>query len=634
MEKNYPSLSTEESTEKLEAALRAGSPPTQDPPLVLTTLFARTVRLHGGAVALADGAERVTYDRLNRRANRMARHLQARGVGRGDRVGVHMHRSPDLYAVLLAVLKAGGCVVPLDPAHPTQYLARILREARPSPVICDDPDDLPPEARAGALSRDDLVRGSEGLPDGDTDPGTGPEDTAFLMYTSGSTGRPKGVRIAHRGLARLGPHSGPLDIGPPDGLTQSAAFSFAASTIEIWLAFLHGATLLPMPPGLPSLPVLREAVEERGATVLSLPCGLFNALVDQEPECLRPVRIVLLSGDFPSPGHLRRALAHTDAVVYNGYGCTENSSITALHPLTSPDDVDGAGVVPIGRPLPTVTLEVYDPSMRPCDADEVGELCVGGTGVALGYADQPELTAEKFTRNPDGDGLLYRTGDLARRNDNGDIVLVGRSDGMVKIRGFRVETSAVTLAVRALDGVADAAVKAFEDEDTHEKRLVAFYTTGDGCPADPSDLVRRLSADLPSHMVPSVFRHLEKMPTNVNGKIDRTALTVESRKNQKIRNNRNEKSEKGEKTMQNPLEAVVLQSWIEISGMDDFSTTDSFLGHGGNSLHFVQLASRLQKIFGIEITTETVFRHGTVEQLARFIEESRDQAATTSSSHG
>ncbi|CAM5235237.1 D-alanine--D-alanyl carrier protein ligase [Streptomyces spiroverticillatus] len=481
----------------------------------------------------------------------------------------------------------------------------------------------------------------------DPDPGTGPEDTAFLMYTSGSTGRPKGVRIAHRGLARLGPHSGALDITSRDGLTQSAAFSFAASTIEIWLAFLHGATLLPMPPGLPSLPVLREAVEQRGATVLSLPCGLFNALVDQEPQCLRPVRIVLLSGDFPSPDHLRRALAHTDAVIYNGYGCTENSSITALHPLSSPEDVDGGGLVPIGQPLPAVTLEVYDPELRPCDTDEVGELCVGGAGVALGYADQPELTAEKFVPDPGGEGLLYRTGDLARRNKDGDIVLVGRSDSMVKVRGFRVETSAVTLAVRALDGIADAAVKAFEDDETREKQLVAFYTTPDGRPAEAGDLVRRLSADLPSHMIPSAFRHLEKMPTNVNGKVDRTALTLEpqknshkssrkkSRKNQEFQKNRNEKSEKGGKTMQNPLEAVVLQSWIEISGMDEFSTTDSFLGHGGNSLHFVQLASRLQKIFGIEITTESVFRHGTVEQLARFIETSRDQAATASSqAHG
>ncbi len=613
---------------------RTGSPPAPAPPLVLTTLFEEVVRAHGGSFALADGAEQITYDRLNRRANRMARHLRDRGVSRGDRVGVHMRRSPDLYAVLLAVLKAGGCVVPLDPAYPAEYLARILREARPSPVICDDTDALPPEARDGALALHDLVTGSDGLPDGNPEPGTGPEDTAFLLYTSGSTGRPKGVRIAHRGLARLGPHSGPLDITPADGLTQSAAFSFAASTIEIWLAFLHGATLLPMPPGLPSLPDLREAVEKRGATVLSLPCGLFNALVDQEPECLRPVRIIVLSGDFPSPGHLRRALAHTDAVVYNGYGCTENSSITALHPLTSPDDVDGAGVVPIGRPLPAVTLDVYDPLMRPCATDEVGELCVGGTGVALGYADQPELTAEKFTEDPDGGGLLYRTGDLARRTGRGDIVLVGRSDSMVKIRGFRVETSAVTLAVRALDGVADAAVKAFEDDDTHEKHLVAFYTTPDGRPADPGDLVRRLSADLPSHMVPSAFRHLERMPTNVNGKIDRTALTVESPK-KKIQNSQNENPEKGKKTMQNPLESVVLQAWIEISGMDEFSTTDSFLGHGGNSLHFVQLASRLQKIFGIEITTESVFRHGTVEQLARFIEESRDQAATSSSaSHG
>ncbi|MFE6185824.1 amino acid adenylation domain-containing protein [Streptomyces sp. NPDC056465] len=610
-------------TENISSHLSKG------PPLVLTTLFEDTVRNSREAVALALGPHRVTYDRLNRRANRMARLLARRGVAKGDRVGVHMHRSADLYAVLLAALKAGGCVVPLDPAHPTEFTGRILGEAGTSLVVCDDPRDLPRSAREHALALDDLVRESEGLDDGDTDLGIGPEDTAFLMYTSGSTGTPKGVRIAHRGLARLGPHSGALAITPQDGLTQSAAFSFAASTIEIWLALLHGATLLPMPPGLPSLPALREAVEERGATVLSLPCGLFNALVDHEPECLRKVRIVLLSGDFPSPAHLRKALAHTDATLYNGYGCTENSSITALYPLSSADQVDGGGMVPIGKPLPTVTLEVNDPEMRPCGTDEVGELCVGGTGVAQGYADRPELTAEKFTAAQDG-GLLYRTGDLARRNADGDIVLVGRSDSMVKIRGFRVETSAVTLAMRSLDGIGDAAVKAFEDG-AREKRLVAFYTTRDGAPADPSDLVRRLSRQVPSYMVPSAFRHLDTMPTNVNGKIDRTALTLPGRSGT---HDRISTEEKGRTVMQSPLEAVVLQSWIEISGMEGFSTTDSFLGHGGNSLHFVQLASRLQKIFGIEITTESVFRHGTVEQLARFVEESRNQEASTSTSGG
>ncbi|MEU1125766.1 non-ribosomal peptide synthetase [Streptomyces sp. NPDC005899] len=599
------------------------------PPLVLTSLFEEVVRGNREAVALAQDAQRVTYDQLNRRANRMARHLVGRGVAKGDRVGVHMHRSPDLYAVVLAALKAGACVVPLDPGHPTEFVGRILREAGTAVVVCDSPDGLPAGARDGALTLPDLALHSEGLDDGDAAAGIEPEDTAFLMYTSGSTGKPKGVRIAHRGLARLGPHSGPLDITPQDGLTQSAAFSFAASTIEIWLALLHGATLLPMPPGLPSLPALRAAVEERGATVLSLPCGLFNALVDQEPQTLRNVRIVLLSGDFPSPAHLRRALAHTDATLYNGYGCTENSSITALHPLTPADVPDGAGVVPIGRPLPSVTLEVYGPAMRPCATDEVGELCVGGTGVAQGYAGQPELTAEKFTPAPGG-GLLYRTGDLARRNADGDIVLVGRSDSMVKIRGFRVETSAVTLALRSLDGIADAAVKVFED-DTREKSLAAFYTTGDGRPADPSDLVRRLSVQVPSYMVPSSFHHLGKMPTNVNGKIDRTALTLPAPSGAPKRKST---EEKGRTVMQNPLEAVVLQSWIEISGMEDFSTTDSFLGHGGNSLHFVQLASRLQKIFGTEVTTESVFRHGTVEQLARFIEESRDQARSTSTSNG
>ncbi|MFI1938104.1 amino acid adenylation domain-containing protein [Streptomyces purpureus] len=583
--------------------------------MTLPAQFERIVRAHGNRTALAFGDEALTYAQLNQRANRMARRLRAAGVGDGTPVGVHLTRSLDLYAVALAVLKAGGCVVPLNPEHPAPFLARIAEESSLHTVVHDDTDQLPDTVRGSRLAVGALAEASADLDDTDppTAPGPGPLSTAFLLFTSGSTGEPKGVRIAHRGLARLGPHSGALDIRADDCLVQSAAFSFAASTIEIWLALLHGAKLVVMPPGLPSLPVLRDAVVRHGVSVLCLPCGLFNVLVDSEPESLAGLRIILLSGDFPSPEHLERAAELTPATVYNGYGCTENSSITAVYPIRSADDVRAADRVPIGRPLPTVTLDVLDDELRPCGPGTTGQLAVGGTGLALGYLDRPELTAEKFVTAPDG-LPRYLTGDLARATPEGDIVVVGRSDSMVKIRGYRVETTAVALALRSLDSVRDVVVKAFPDG-LGGKALTAFYTTADGRAADPEDLAAHLGAQLPSYMVPSAFRHLDAMPTNVNGKVDRTALTDPATPAGP--------SAKGDTVMQNPLESVVLQAWKDISGVDEFSTTDSFLGHGGNSLHFVQLASRLQKIFGVDVATEDVFRHGTVEKLTRFVEESR-----------
>ncbi|MEU0333859.1 non-ribosomal peptide synthetase [Streptomyces sp. NPDC006193] len=584
--------------------------------LTLTDGFDRTVRSAGHEVALVSGAETVTYRQLDERAERVARALIARKVEPGDRVGVHLRRSPDLYAVMLGVLKAGACVVPINPDHPAPFVSRVVAESAPRAVVHDTGAPGVTATAGGPLSVpvEELTTGAE--PDDGTPLPTvsDPESTAFVMFTSGSTGRPKGVRIAHRGLARLGPYCGELRMSPQDCLIQSAAFSFAASTIEIWLAFLHGARLVVMPHGLPSLPALKDAIVRHGATALSLPCGLFNLLVDEEPECLGGLRLILLSGDFPSPEHLSRAARSTRAVVYNGYGCTENSSITALHPIRSADDVTREERVPVGRPLPGVTLEVLDEALRPCPPGTPGQLAVGGLGLAQGYLGDPELTARKFVTGPDG-RPRYLTGDLARTTADGDVVLVGRADSMVKIRGYRVELTAVTLALRALDGVGDAVVKAFP-EDAGDKSLTAFYTTPDGRPLDAADLARRLGGELPSYMVPSSFHHLDDLPRNVNGKVDRSALTDPSATSHKPK--------KGDTAMQNPLETVVLQAWKDISGAEDFTTTDSFLGHGGNSLHFVQLASRLQKIFGVEVSTEDVFRHGTVEQLARFVEQSRD----------
>lgn len=587
----------------------------------LVSSFAAAAREFADLTALVEGERATTYAELDRRSGRVAALLRERwGVGAGDPVGVHMARSTDLYVLVLAILKAGACVVPLNPEHPAKFVDRIVAESGMRVVLHDG--DLAFGDAVRVVPIPELVEQADSAGSEQSDVDIDGESAAFLMFTSGSTGRPKGVRIAHRGLARLGPDQGPLGVTDRDTLTQFAAYSFAASTIEIWLSLLHGATLVVLPPGLPSLRVLREAVLRHGVTMMSMPGGLFNLVVDEEPEVLAGLRAVVLSGDFPSPAHLSRAAGLMPGTIYNGYGCTENSSISLLYPIDTADDVLRHDRVPVGKPMPGVVAHVLDGDLGPCPPGEVGELCIGGTGVALGYLGQPELTDEKFVPGPDG-RVLYRTGDLARLTDGGDVVLVGRADSMVKIRGFRVETNEVELVLRDHPAVRQAVVKAF-GEDVDGKRLVGFYSTVDGEPLRPEALVEHLSDQVPAYAVPSLFDHRDSLPHNVNGKIDRSALTDPS----EIRT-----TPRGDETMNDSktlLEPVILQAWRDISNLQDFSTTDSFLGHGGNSLHFVQLANRLQKIFAVEVETEDVFRHGTVEKLAAFIDGIRE---SQSSSH-
>lgn len=581
-------------------------------PPVLTTLFDRVVKTFPERTALTEGERQTTYAELDAMSGRVAARLREHQVGVGEPVGVHLARRTELYAVMLGALKAGACVVPLNPEHPTMVVDRIVAESGLRVLVHDDARRFEPPLCT--IPVEDAVGGD------DADPFDVPltgESPAFLMFTSGSTGHPKGVRIAHRGLARLGPDQGELAVTEHDTLVQLAAYSFAASTIEIWLSLLHGATLVVPPPGAPSLDALRDLVRRNGVTMLSMPGGLFNLVVSEEPETLRGLRAVLLSGDFPSPTHLARATELVD-VVYNGYGCTENSTISLLYPMRHPEDVKRHDRVPVGKPMPGVKALVLDDDLRPCAPGEVGQLCLGGTGMALGYLGESELTAAKFTTSPDGP--VYRTGDLARRTADGDLLLVGRADSMVKIRGFRVETNEVELALRDHPAVQQAVIKAFGD-DTEEKWLVAFYSTVDGRPADTAALLSHLAERVPRYALPAQLHHLDQLPHNVNGKIDRAALTDTG----SLRT-----TAKGDLAMSDSaalIEPIVLQAWQDISGASDFGSTDSFLGHGGNSLHFVQLANRLQKIFAVDVETEDVFRHGTVEQLAAFIDGARKRPA-------
>ncbi|MBW1600590.1 non-ribosomal peptide synthetase [Streptomyces sp. JJ66] len=581
----------------------------------LPAAFEAVVTGTADRTALEFGESALTYGTLNASANRLARRLEREGVAPGTRVGVHLSRCLELYTVILAVLKAGGVVVPLNPAHPVDVRRAVVAQAAPPLTLRDVPAGL----GSVTAERDahELLADSQDLDGSNLGIEVDPYSTAFLLFTSGSTGHPKGVEITHRAIARVGSYSGEVKVTADDCFLQLAPYSFAASTTEIWLSLLHGARVVAAPPQLPSLPELARIITERSVTFLNLPCGLFNLLVDGHPQALRGVRTVIVSGDFPSPPHLARALEAVGGTIYNAYGCTENSALTAVHALTE-DDVAG-GPVPVGRPLPGVGTHVLDESLAPCAPGEVGELCLSGAGLARGYLGQPELTAQKFPTR--GGTRLLRTGDMARLTPQGEVVLAGRADQMVKIRGFRVELREVELAAEKSDSVERAVVRAVDARDGL-KELVLFCTTVTGEPPATEALLGELRGRLPDYMVPARVHHLTELPLNHNGKLDRMALRepravlVEPDR---------EGGEARPAGAEDAVASVIVNLLASATGREPIGTGDSFMLSGANSLQIIQLAAHLHDVMGVEVRAEDIFRLDNAEALADHVRAIRER---------
>jgi amino acid adenylation domain-containing protein len=437
-------------------------------------LFENQARQTPSNVAVIFGNAQLSYDELNRRANRLARRLQKLGVGRDVPVGVCMERSLEMVTALLGVLKAGGAYVPLDPAYPAERLAFMINDAG-TPVIltqtrlkncCLDAADkvLCLDAEQFA-DEEDMNLASEALPD----------DLAYLMYTSGSTGTPKGVAVPHRGVVRLVKETNYASFSAEEIFLQLAPISFDASTFEVWGALLNGSKLVVMAATKPSLEEIGNAISRHNVTTLWLTSGLFNAMVDERVQDLRPLRQLLAGGDVLSIPHVRKALRElTNTRLINGYGPTESTTFACCHTITPDAPLDGS--ISIGKPIANTTAYILDSKLQPVAIGVTGDLFIGGDGLARGYWRKPELTAEKFINDPfssEPDARLYQTGDLARWRDDGTIEFLGRADSQVKLRGFRIELGEIENALKQQADVLDGAVVVREDT-PGEKRLVAY----------------------------------------------------------------------------------------------------------------------------------------------------------------
>jgi len=559
------------------------------------------------ALALIAGERRLTYAELHARAEALARRLVALGAGPGSVVGVHAERSAEMIVGFLAALHAGAAYLPLDPAHPPDRNAGMLRDAgvqimlatrsappRPSAaaspqvVWLDDPDE--PAAPDVAL------------------PVVEPEACAYVMFTSGSTGRPKGVMVPHRGILRLVFGQSYARLGPDEVVLHASTPVFDAATFEIWAGLLHGARCAIHPPGVPTPRSLRRVIEATGATLTVFTTPLFNAVVDEAPEALAGLRYIMIGGEALSVRHLARALAALPGVrLVNGYGPTEATTFTACHPVEAAS-LRAATSVPIGRPIAGTDVYVLDDHGQPVPIGVTGELYVGGPGLALGYINREALTAERFVPHPfsaEPGARVYRTGDLVRWRADGALDFLGRRDGQVKIRGMRVELGEVEAALQAHPGVKEATVIAV-DEPTGDRALIA-YVVGEAGEAPQAPALRAyLKERLPSAFIPAAFVPLAALPLTANGKLDRRALPAPHA----LRERTVAAPARG------PLKRQLALVWSELLGVEQVSADDDFFELGGHSLLAVRMLQRVQHLYGIALPLAVLYSQPTIDGLA------------------
>jgi len=450
----------------------------------LAAMFEDRAAASPHSIAVEYGERTLTYADLNDRANQLAHHLQSLGIGRESRVGVCLERSPEMVVAVLGVLKARGVYVPLDSDYPKDRLAFMMADTGLEALVTQEAFlDRLPEAPVICLDRDHAVLAAREKHNPAL-PARG-DDLAYIMYTSGSTGVPKGVSVLQRAISRLVLNTGYIRLGPADRIAQASSFSFDAATFEIWGALLNGGALVGITKDVMLSPLdFAAQLEASGISAMFLTAALFNQVAREYPQAFRSVRTLLIGGEALDPKWVRRVLdAAPPSRLLNAYGPTETTTFALCHPIQ--DVPPGASNIPIGRPIANTTVYILDRYGQPVPVGVPGELYIGGAGVARGYWNRPELSAERFVVNPfrsDSDAPLYRTGDLVRYLPDGAVEFLSRLDHQVKIRGFRIELGEIETTLTQHPAVKDAVVMARQDP-PGDRRLVAYIVQDQG----PSD---------------------------------------------------------------------------------------------------------------------------------------------------
>jgi amino acid adenylation domain-containing protein len=592
----------------LQASHRASAralPPVQRVDQLISAQAARTPE----AIALSQGAQRISYRELERRANQLAHRLHALGAGRGTLIGLCLQRSAEMVVALLAVMKAGAAYVPLDPAFPRDRLRFMVEDAALAWVITHDAVHDAPAPGSGRVLNLDRERAATTHADTPPHTDSGLRDLAYVLYTSGSTGRPKGVQIEHRSLLNfIASMAREPGAGPDDTLLAVTTLSFDIAGLELLLPLATGAR-----------------VEVAGRDEAADPQLLIERLVAVQPTLMQATpatwrmlleagwsgdpRLTILCGGEALSAELAARLRPRCRALWNLYGPTETTIWSTV------ERIEADSRITIGRPIDNTTCVIVDAELQPVPAGVAGELCIGGLGVARGYLGRPDLTAERFVPDPfaaEPDQRLYRTGDIAKRLPDGRLVHLGRDDFQVKVRGFRIELGDIESALATHASVAHGVATAIDDG-AGSKQLVAYVVPRTGAAIDAKALRAHLRAVLPDYMVPSYIVPMSALPMTANRKVDVKALPRPSSADATARETR------AADDPQSLLAVQLLALWRQVLDDDALGLDDNFFERGGHSLKAVQLLTQIERVFGRRLPLATLVEAPTVGQLEQVL---------------
>jgi amino acid adenylation domain-containing protein len=571
-------------------------------------LFEDNVNLYPNKTAVVYNESSISYKQLNEKANQLARILRKSGVSVNTPVGIMVDKSLDMMVGIMGILKSGGCYVPIDPEYPEQRIGFIISDSGCKILLTQEKyNKLPIE---GIIK---LYLDSPKSYHSDKSNLEGiniSSDLAYIIYTSGTTGLPKGTLIPQQGVVRLVCKTNYIEFTPEDHSLLSGTISFDASIIEIWGALLNGGTLFIIDKEiLLDLNKLGNFLDKNDITIVATTTPIFIQIAEYKPEILRKLKFLIVGGDVLSAPHAYKVIKDSpDLSLINAYGPTENSTISTYYKV----EKDIGNNIPIGKPISNSTAYIFDKNMNYQSIGIIGELYVGGDGLSKGYLNRGDLNRTSFIDNPYHPGeRLYKTGDLARLLPDGNIEFHGRIDNQIKIRGFRVELEEIESIISSIDGVIETVIKPFKDLGG-EYKLIAFLNIQEKTNFDIKEVERVIKANLPSYMIPSVYKLMHGFKKTLNGKIDRKVLHFDL--------SELKYEERKEVNTLTPTEKKLISIWSDVLKTKDILSTDNFFEIGGNSLLTISIASRIEKIFNINFEIKNFFSTPRIMDLASLID--------------
>ncbi|MET8327371.1 non-ribosomal peptide synthetase [Streptomyces sp. NPDC005181] len=581
----------------------------------LTELFHRSVERYPDRSAVSDETRILTYAQLDRESNAVSNLLRSHGVGAEDRVGLYVSRSVDLFVAVLGILKSGAAYVAVDTRYPDNRRDLMLARSGAKVVLTE----AGWEERLGALSAKVVPMSDRfGFDDG---PGGGivePDGAASVLFTSGSSGEPKAIVLEHRNMVSFACNPSLPALTPEDRTGQISSVSFDAFHFEIWRTFAYGAQAVVLPP-VPDLLAadFQRQMKKYGITAMLVPTMVVNHVVNEDRDAFASLRILQAGGDVILPSACRALLdGQFTGELYNLYGPAEITTACTAHRVTVEDAQ--SDVIPIGRPLAGVSVQILSAELEPVAGGEIGELFVSGPGVARGYQDRADLTDERFLTLPSeaGSTRMYRTGDLVRQREDGVLVFVGRADNQVKVRGYRIEPGEVERGLRRYTEVQEAVV--LPDGEGDDRRLVAFVVLEDGLGI--KELRERAERDLPDFMVPSQFIVRDQIPATAHGKRDLDALRAVLAQHLE-----REEAYAGPQT---DTERFLVTLWEGLLSTERVGRDEDFFGLGGHSLLAFRMHHRINRELGVSLAFPVLLDNTVLKDLASAIDASRGGVET------